>query len=237
MYRIACQWPLYSISIRYDTLGKAFRALYVSILFEWSLGTVPLYPKPYTMASTPANIHFSATVGELCFYQWEGRTFARKKSSLTTKRVLKEKAFAKTRRYARSMGTASRIASEIYKSSPVRGRWIFRAITGEAASLLYAGKTEEQVRELLWEKYIQHIRDIDPKVRKSKNASGTAPIAPKSKQAKRELRSIFLKQWKRQGKPEQIFLFTWNSTNHFNPATVRRRSEYFLGPAHASWLE
>ena len=181
------------------------------------------------MARTATNIHVSATIGELCFYQWEGQTFVRKKSSLTARRVLKEKAFAKTRRYAQSMGVASRIASEVYKSSPVRGRWIFRAITGDAASLLYSGKTEEEVSELLWEKYIQHVRDIDSYHRKNKSTSGTTPITPKSKQAKRELQRIFLKQWKKQGKPEQIFLFTWDNTNHFNPATIRRRSEYFLG--------
>ena len=189
------------------------------------------------MARYPENIHVSATVGDLCIYQWEGRTFLRKKSSLTTKRVLKDKAFAKTRRYAQSMGMASKIASEIYKSSPVRGRWIFRTITGDAASLLYAGKTEEEIKELLWDKYIEDIRDADPRYKESKNTDKTVPVKPKSKQAKRELKNVFLKRWKKQGKPEFIFNITWNDSGHFNPATARRRSEYFLGPEHASWVK
>ena len=39
------------------------------------------------------------------------------------------------------MGLASKIASPVYRALPLetKGRWLFRAIAGEAASLLYEG--------------------------------------------------------------------------------------------------
>src|SRR5688572_33251175 len=100
------------------------------------------------MAKLPEGIHFTGTVGNTCYYEMGNRTYARTKSSLTRKRVLKDKAFEKTRKHASDLGLASKIGSEIYKALPVdiKGRWLYRAITGEAASLLYEGKTLEEVK-------------------------------------------------------------------------------------------
>src|SRR5712672_2962614 len=107
------------------------------------------------MAKLPEGVHFTGTIGNVCYYEIGDRTYARTKSSLTRKRVLKSKSFEKTRKHASDLALASRIASAIYKLLPadVKGRWIYRAITGEAASLLYKGKTEQEVKECLWKKY------------------------------------------------------------------------------------
>src|SRR5258708_35535526 len=108
------------------------------------------------MAILQKGIKITATFGDICLYQRYGRTYTRKRTTLTSERVEKEAAFEKTRQYAGIFGLASRIASPIYKALPedLRGRWVFRTIAGEAASLLYKGKTKEEVNDFLWKKYI-----------------------------------------------------------------------------------
>ena|SRR6185436_11794193 len=89
-------------------------------------------------------------------YQWKGRVYLRTKSSLTRKRVLKSKAFEKTRKYASNMAKAARIGSVIYRELPVakRNRALYQAITGKAASLLYQGVHETEVHLQLRKKYL-----------------------------------------------------------------------------------
>ena len=193
------------------------------------------------MAKTPKGIHFTGTVGNICFYQWGDRTFARAKSSLTRKRVLKSKEFASTRKYASDMGNASRIASGIYRALPsdVKGRWLFRAIAGEAASLIYKGKEEKEVKDILWNKYILDIdcantKIIRPNSNKEAMKVSCLNTAPSSKQVNRQLQSIFLERWEKQGKPAYYFKRAWKQGSSFNPETIPRRSEYFLGVRHAS---
>ena len=113
------------------------------------------------MAILAKGILFSGTIGDFCFYIRAGRTHVRNQSSLTRKRVLKAREFARTRQYAGDMGHASQIASIIYQSLPVKGRWLFRAITGEAVSLLYEGKPVQEVKENLWRKYILNTDNAD----------------------------------------------------------------------------
>ncbi|MEO8405505.1 MAG: hypothetical protein ABI480_12945 [Chitinophagaceae bacterium] len=181
------------------------------------------------MAKVPANIHFTGTIGNISFYQVGGVTFARAKSSLTRKRVLKSKEFEKTRKYASDLGTASRIGSAIYKALPadVKGRWVFRAITGDAASMLYAGKSEATIKDLLWWKYVDSIYGK----KEEKVNSSAAPVS--TKQTNRQWRTIFQERWEKQGKPTQFFLRAWQQGKSFNPDTIPRRSEYFLGLKHA----
>src|SRR5688572_15605533 len=180
------------------------------------------------MAKTPEGTHFTGTIGNICFYQWGDRTFARAKSSLTRDRVLKSKEFTATRKHAGDMGKASRLASGIYKTLPsdIKGRWIFRAIAGHAVSLLYKGKSEEQVKDILHKKYILGIYDSTNKRINTKDkgkASGLV-MAPSTKQANRQFRDIFLQQWEQQGKPAQFFNRAWKPGSSFNPDTIPRRS-------------
>src|SRR6188474_3196906 len=92
--------------------------------------------------------------GNVCVYKMRGKVYLRSKSSLTRKRVLKSKAFEKTRKYASNMGEASQLASAIYKEFPPakRNRSKYQAMTGMAASLLYQGLREDEVQNLLRKK-------------------------------------------------------------------------------------
>ncbi|MEO8403927.1 MAG: hypothetical protein ABI480_05015 [Chitinophagaceae bacterium] len=184
------------------------------------------------MAKVYPNHQFSGTIGNICFYQSGGSSFARAKSSLTRKRVLKSKEFEKTRKHASDLGTASRIASVIYKALPadVKGRWIFRAITGDAASMLYEGKTEAVVKDLLQWKYIDSIYGKKEEKRKSSTVSAS------TKQANRQWQAIFRDLWVKQGKPTLYFVRAWRKGESFNPDTVPRRSEYFLGFKNAGGM-
>jgi hypothetical protein len=100
------------------------------------------------------DIFSEVTAGNVCVYRMRGKVYLRSKSSLTRKRVLKSKAFEKTRKYAGDLGKASRLASAIYREFPSakRDRSKYQAITGMAASLLYQGLGEEEVQEMLKKK-------------------------------------------------------------------------------------
>jgi len=171
------------------------------------------------MGKMREGIHFTGTIGNICFYQVGDRTYARAKSSLTRKRVLKDKEFRKTRRYANDLGRASRIGSEIYKALPgdIKGRWIFRAITGEAASLLYEGKTEQEVKAILWEKYIAKTGCGNREAAKGNRVN----VVSSTKKSRGYLKAIFLERWKKQGKEDFYFEFAWRDRQY--------RPEYFLG--------
>ena len=164
------------------------------------------------MAIMPEGVQLSGTIGNVTFYQMYGRTYLRKKSSLTRKRVLKSKSFAKTRKCASDLGIASRIGSEVYRALPdtIRERWLYRAITGEAASLLYEGKTEQEVRAFLWEKYIE-----DTKLKKE------TATAQATRKANNQLREIFEERWEKQGRSYADFRSAWEKRGNFNRERFR----------------
>jgi hypothetical protein len=159
------------------------------------------------MARMPEGVQFSGTIGNITFYQMYGRTYLRSKSSLTRKRVLKSRAFAKTRKCASYLGIASRIGSEVYRALPdtIRERWLYRAITGEAASLLYEGKTEQEVRDLLWDKYIEYTGVKEE----------TATIQT-SRKVESRLREVFAERWEKQGNSDADFKSAWDKRGYFN---------------------
>lgn len=192
------------------------------------------------MAIVSEKLHVTGTIGEVTFYQWEDRIFQRKKSSLTRARVLKDKAFAGLRKHAGDMGRASRIASEVYRSLPadIKGRWVFRAIAGHAASLFYQGKSEQQVRDALTKKYVLvpmvgSKSIISSKLRSKKPTSGLVTTIS-SKTANKNWKDVFLRDWEKQGKDVFYFEIAWKHRQSFNPYTIPRRSEYFMGLEHAS---
>lgn len=92
-----------------------------------------------------------------------GVNYAREKSSLTRKRVLKSPHFRKTRSYAGLMSQASRIGSIIYQALPQGWRqgWMYRAFTGEALPFLKEGKPVEKTTTILWERYVEAIKTIE----------------------------------------------------------------------------
>ena len=182
---------------------------------------------------------FVGTYGEVCIYRWQGDYFMRTKSSLTRKRVLKDKAFASTRKHANDMGLASRIGSAIYKAMPggIRGRWIYRAITGEAASLLYKGMDEEQVRTELWIKYVGQQPATEQKnnstsdTTSSNNQSNTSSKSRSSfsKPEVRQLRKTLLERWEEQGWSISYFKNAWNDGGKFHPEAFYDRQRWAWG--------
>ena len=158
----------------------------------------------------------SGTVDILTYYVMNGRQYVRKKSSLSRKRVLKSKAFEKTRQCAAKMGIASKIGSLIYKSLPTgynKERWFYRAITGEAASLLYEGKEERVVIDLLWKRYITETND-EPAEDGYVNQGSTNSHEPAPK-TNVKLRQVFFERWLIQGLPYERFKHAWPKKRGF----------------------
>jgi hypothetical protein len=157
-------------------------------------------------------------MGAVTYYVMNGRQYVRKKSSLTRKRVLKSKAFEKTRQCATKMGIAAQIGSVIYKALPTdytRERWFYRAITGEAASLLYEGKEEQEVKELLWNKYITATGAIPEG--KEPVEEGKWNPHPASQETNLKLREAFYDRWHFQGLSYSRFKHAWSKRRSFNP--------------------
>ena len=120
----------------------------------------------------------------------EGRNFVRKKSSLTRKRVLHSPQFARTRHYARLMAKASKIGSVVYNALPEYWRqgWMYRSFTGEALTMLKAGKKEPEIQQVLCQRYVDIVVNKQP----TKAITALLPIEPK--RAYRKLNSEY---WQR----------------------------------------
>src|ERR1035437_4277598 len=89
----------------------------------------------------------------LQFYYMEGKYYVRKKSSLTGKRVKKDKKFRLTMLYAGILAQASKIASSVYRQIPKEERKhpYFRTLTGMAQKLLRKGVSAEEVYQQLYD--------------------------------------------------------------------------------------
>jgi hypothetical protein len=75
----------------------------------------------------------------------EGKYYVRKKSSLTGKRVMKDKKFRLTMLYAGILAQASKIASSVYRQIPKEERKhpYFRTLREMAQRLIRKGTAEE----------------------------------------------------------------------------------------------
>lgn len=69
------------------------------------------------MATQIGLLRITGTVDGICFYRMGSVYYARKKSSLSGKRVKKDPAFADTIHHAKRMGKASKTASFIYRQT------------------------------------------------------------------------------------------------------------------------
>ena len=91
-------------------------------------------------------IKLTGTYGDVTFYRFKGVYYARMKSSLDGKRVLKDRSFANTRRHASQLAMASKMASEVYRIFVGRERKVeyFREMTGIAKKAFHKGKCEQE---------------------------------------------------------------------------------------------
>jgi hypothetical protein len=176
----------------------------------------------YTMARVRGGVPISGTIGNVTFYQMYGRTYVRSKSSLTRKRVLKSKEFEKTRKHAGHFGIAAKIGSVIYKALPLdlrSERWFYRAIAGEAASLLYKGMQEEEVKELLWKKYIKDTGAVAEGKKEIEQGEYNGYLF--TKESNRKLREVFYQRWEKQGLLDYWFKRAWSKRSDFFPPNFR----------------
>lgn len=106
-------------------------------------------------------IYLERTIDDVCFYKMNGEYYVRMKSSLTGKQVKTGKRFVRTMQSAGRMARGSKIAAGIYKALPVEIKEfsLYRALVGEAVLLLKAGKTDEEARLVLWERYLAEFEE------------------------------------------------------------------------------
>lgn len=101
------------------------------------------------------------------------------KSSLTGRRVKQDPAFAVTMQYANMLGTASKIASGIYRrlDTAQKVKDLYRKLTGEAMRMLKKGDATEQVAEKLAADYLPKPMTRQKQVRKIKSDTTTQNFA------------------------------------------------------------
>src|ERR1044071_1020046 len=164
------------------------------------------------MPKKASGITATGTIGNVTFYQMDGKQYSRAKSSLTGKRVLTDPKFELTRKHAGQFGRGSALASQIYELMPqtAKGRPIFRAIAGEAASLLYTGKEEQEVKDILLKKYIQ-----DPDCENVMATYGKDFKSPQVRQMNRILRNTIFRRVSEAGKSTTNFKRAWRHGEPF----------------------
>lgn len=88
--------------------------------------------------------------------------YLRAKSKLTGKRVKNSPELKKTMEYARELGEASRLASELYKAIPTASKSIrlFRLITGQVITGFKKGNTETKVRQEVLREIPSLVRQV-----------------------------------------------------------------------------
>ena len=159
-------------------------------------------------------VQFTATIGDLCFYQRNGKTYMREAKALDRELVLTDQRFEKTRQHASKMGQASKIASAIYKDLPkeLKARWVFRSITGHVASMLYKGEAPEYVKEILYDKYISIRQDEMEAV----TGSYRTEINYREAKVNKKLRKLFFERWENTGKSIHDFSLAWEEPAAYN---------------------
>src|SRR5690606_36623465 len=97
---------------------------------------------PTGMAKQHGPHYVTGTYNGICFYRMDGRYYARRKSTLSGKRVKRDPSFTLTMVYANIMAQASQLAAGVYRQLPAarRKHALYRALTGQAMQLLKAGK-------------------------------------------------------------------------------------------------
>jgi hypothetical protein len=173
------------------------------------------------MAKPKKTIRISATIGDLCFYQRNGKTFLREARALDRKLVLNDERFEKTMQFANKMGLASKIASEIYKDLPreLKARWIFRSITGHAASLLYKDMHPEEVKERL---HAQFISNPQEEIKEAEKATYRTAKNYRRSSADKMLRKLFRESWEKSGKRLSDFGQAWKDPRGYNADNIKR---------------
>lgn len=129
------------------------------------------------MSRQKGPVYITGTSNGICYYKLNGQYYARRKSTLSRRRVKRDPRFALTRKYAALLGEASRIAAGVYRLLP-RGQKtlpLYRAMTGQAMGMLKRGAGEEAIREHLQQftkKRVKTAAETKPLVRMRSETGG-----------------------------------------------------------------
>lgn len=103
------------------------------------------------------------TIDDLTFYQLsDGIWYVRLRSSITTKRILKDPIFQGFRNSSVRMKDASPIASKVYRQLAVKRYPLFREMTGKALLLLKSGLDPAAVEAELMSAYLPKPVPVKP---------------------------------------------------------------------------
>lgn len=110
------------------------------------------------MARQAGEYFITGTYDNVTFYEMDGQHYARMKSSLSGKRVIRDARFKRTMEHAMIFGKANKIASELYRQLPreEKGRIARYALISKCRSLLAEGFNCEAVKRLM-QKRVEHL--------------------------------------------------------------------------------
>jgi hypothetical protein len=111
------------------------------------------------MARQAGNLRLVGTIDGITFYKMKGDYYARTKSSLDRKRILRDPSFQRFRECSKVFGKASKLASQLYRLFPkeMRKHGVHGKLTGELNLLFREGKTSEQAIEIMLKKYLNVV--------------------------------------------------------------------------------
>ena len=98
------------------------------------------------MAKQVGDIVIVGTIDDITFYRMDGQYYARKKTSLTGKRVKKDPKFKRTMESARRLARGSQLASKVYRSLPRNEQVyaLYKELKSVAVRALKEGKPEDR---------------------------------------------------------------------------------------------
>lgn len=108
------------------------------------------------MAKQIGAIKIVGTIDGVTFYIMQGVHYARRKSSLDRKRIIRDPRFQRFRECSKVFGRASKLASQLYRLLPkeLRKHGVHGKLTGEFNLLFREGKVSEEAVEIMMKKYL-----------------------------------------------------------------------------------
>ena len=103
------------------------------------------------MAKQIGDIIIVGTIDDITFYGMEGKGYARRKSSLTGKKVKRDPQFTRTMQSAHRLGKGSQLASKVYRSLPRQEQVyaLFKELKHIAILAIKEGKNDAEAMALL----------------------------------------------------------------------------------------
>lgn len=138
------------------------------------------------MAKQAGEFFIEGSFDDLCFYKMDGKYYVRMKSSLSSKKFWKHKAFEGSRRSCERFAEGNRLASKLYRMIEEEKRVysLFCFLKKKAILLLKEGKslpeTEERLLDYLIEfglvKHREHAITVEEIMREKYGDGETAPL-------------------------------------------------------------